>query len=112
MFDYMKRRKTRNTVEELTTAVARRRAKMESLPELAIPAIPEVKPSRRKDVDFEDEGVAKNVRSHDRMETGSTPYTLYLREIGQTGLITPQQEVELAKRIKKGDEAAREQMIK
>jgi len=37
---------------------------------------------------------------------------LYLREIGKTPLLTPDQEVELARRIKKGDEAARHQMIK
>jgi RNA polymerase primary sigma factor len=37
---------------------------------------------------------------------------LYLREIGQVKLLTPAEEVVLAKRIKKGDEAAREHMIK
>src|SRR6201991_2343785 len=37
---------------------------------------------------------------------------IYLREIGKTDLLTPQQEVELAERIKKGDQAARQQMIK
>jgi DNA-directed RNA polymerase sigma subunit (sigma70/sigma32) len=36
---------------------------------------------------------------------------LYLREIGQVKLITPQEEIALAKRIKKGDRKAREQMI-
>jgi len=36
---------------------------------------------------------------------------LYLREIGQVRLITPQEEIALAKRIKKGDRKAREQMI-
>src|SRR6476619_6648385 len=35
----------------------------------------------------------------------------YLQEIGQFPLLTPQQEVELAKKIKKGDAAARERMI-
>lgn len=62
----------------------------------------------------EDEADLKAARAkRDRsLESGSTAYTLYLREIGQTSLITPQQEVELAKRIHAGDEAAREQMIK
>jgi RNA polymerase primary sigma factor len=35
----------------------------------------------------------------------------YLQEIGQFSLLTPQQEIELAKQIKKGDTAARERMI-
>jgi RNA polymerase primary sigma factor len=37
---------------------------------------------------------------------------LYLREIGQVKLITPQEEIALAKRIKRGDRRAREHMIK
>jgi len=36
---------------------------------------------------------------------------LYLREIGQVKLITPKEEIVLAKRIRKGDKRAREQMI-
>ena len=35
----------------------------------------------------------------------------YLQEIGQFPLLTPQQEIELARKIKKGDAAARERMI-
>ena len=41
-----------------------------------------------------------------------TATKLYLREIGLVALLTPQQEVELAARIKKGDKKAREHMIK
>ena len=37
---------------------------------------------------------------------------LYLREIGQVKLLTPPEEMALARRILKGDEEAREQMIK
>jgi RNA polymerase primary sigma factor len=37
---------------------------------------------------------------------------LYLREIGQVKLLTPAEEIVLAKKIKQGDEAARELMIK
>jgi len=37
---------------------------------------------------------------------------IYLREIGKTPLLTPQQEVELADRIKVGDAAARSHMIR
>jgi RNA polymerase primary sigma factor len=39
-------------------------------------------------------------------------FQLYLREIGQVKLLTPDEEVALAERIKLGDKEAREQMIK
>src|SRR3954469_7480616 len=39
-------------------------------------------------------------------------YNLYMREVGETKLLTKLEEVALAKRIRKGDKAAREQMIK
>jgi RNA polymerase primary sigma factor len=43
---------------------------------------------------------------------GHTAINLYLREIGRVRLLTRQEEVELAARIKKGDKKARELMIK
>ncbi len=43
---------------------------------------------------------------------GDTAIKLYLREIGQVALLTPEQEIELAAKIKKGDKKARELMIK
>lgn len=39
-------------------------------------------------------------------------FLLYLREIGQVKLLTPQEEIVLARRIKRGDKDARDQMIK
>lgn len=43
---------------------------------------------------------------------GDTSIALYLRDIGRAKLLTPQEEIELAGRIKKGDREARDQMIK
>jgi RNA polymerase primary sigma factor len=43
---------------------------------------------------------------------GDTSIRLYLREIGQVKLLTPDEEIQLAARIKKGDKKAREHMIK
>jgi RNA polymerase primary sigma factor len=47
-----------------------------------------------------------------RAYDGETAFHLYLNEVGQTPLLTPQEEIALARRIKRGDKAAREQMIK
>src|SRR5436190_19564441 len=59
---------------------------------------------------------AENVtKDKDHVRTNSAPgdmLQLYLREIGEVKLITPEEEIVLAKRIRKGDKKAREEMIK
>ncbi len=68
-----------------------------------------------------DEAVAKTIQDPDPADgrtrerssyDGDTAIKLYLREIGQVKLLTPQEEIDLAARIKRGDKKAREQMIK
>src|SRR5205814_1971898 len=45
------------------------------------------------------------------MNEGGSGLSKYLREVGHMPLLTPEQEIELAAKIKKGDPAARERMI-
>ena len=44
--------------------------------------------------------------------SGDSAFHLYVREIGQTKLLTPKEDIQLARRIQKGDAKAREHMIK
>ncbi len=50
-------------------------------------------------------------RSPSRAAVTTSSMGLYLRDIRKTRLLTPQEEIELALRIEKGDEAARQRMI-
>jgi RNA polymerase primary sigma factor len=52
------------------------------------------------------------LRREVELQEHHTAIHLYLQEIGQVKLLTPQEEIELAARIKKGDKKAREHMIK
>jgi RNA polymerase primary sigma factor len=52
-------------------------------------------------------------KKSNRFESTQAPaLQLYLQEIGQVKLLTPKEEIALAKRIRKGDEEARQHMIK
>ena len=52
------------------------------------------------------------LRREVELQEHHTAIHLYLREIGQVKLLTVQEEIDLAARIKKGDKKAREHMIK
>ena len=46
------------------------------------------------------------------LEDNETGFQLYLREIAQFPLLTPEQEVKLARKIKRGDQKARSEMVR
>jgi len=99
------------------TATARRKPKL-STP-VAIPAIaampepmPAAEPSEAPVKQPTESDTTQFLRRESERHDGDTSIRLYLREIGQVKLLTPQEEIELAARIKKGDKKAREHMIK
>ncbi len=84
------------------------------------PAVPNTLPEVLKTAEFSEplpalDEAALVARPSEKIRTsydGDTAIKLYLREIGLVKLLTPQEEIELAARIKKGDKKAREHMIK
>jgi RNA polymerase primary sigma factor len=83
-----------------------------------IEAAPSIEPLAAESVEVPDVEEKQEEEASAPVEKERTTYDsdtaikLYLREIGQVKLLTPQEEIELAARIKKGDKKAREQMIK
>jgi RNA polymerase primary sigma factor len=67
------------------------------VPDIAVPRVEQLPPARTSDRLSRD---------------GDMSLRLYLREAGETPLLKPEEEVMLARRIKRGDGAAREHMIK
>jgi RNA polymerase primary sigma factor len=75
-------------------------------------ASPVPEPAAVVDVPRDEEAYAAVPERERSGYDGDTAIKLYLREIGQVKLLTPQEEIQLAARIKKGDKKARELMIK
>ncbi|MSS99933.1 MAG: RNA polymerase sigma factor RpoD/SigA [Pedosphaera sp.] len=78
----------------------------------AVGVVPQITP-REFETSLKPVVVRPHPEDHARQPyDGDTAIKLYLREIAQTPLITVQEEITLAARIKRGDKAAAEHMIK
>jgi RNA polymerase primary sigma factor len=104
------KRKAAKTQRRATRpAIAARRKKAAApAPATVVPAAPEPAPPQP----VTEGDTTQFIRRESMRYDGDTAIKLYLREIGQVKLLTPQEEIQLAARIKKGDKKAREQMIK
>jgi len=107
-----RKRPAKRVNSKRVTRMARRDAA--ALTESAVP-VPEPAQGRGEEapkVPREEEALATPAVRERSSYDADTAIKLYLREIGQVKLLTPQEEIELAARIKKSDKKAREQMIK
>ena len=89
-------------------AKIQRRGKV-STPVPSIPAPPTPPPEMAKPSEGE---TTTFIRNEMERYDGDSAIKLYLREIGLVKLLTPQEEIVLAAKIKRGDKKARELMIK
>jgi len=90
----------------------RRRVLRRPVRKVAVTAASPVPERAAADVPRDEEAYAVVPERERSGYDGDTAIKLYLREIGQVKLLTPQEEIQLAARIKKGDKKARELMIK
>ena len=102
-----KRRTAKPRRRPTRPAVAIPRAKIAAPAPIAATAPPSTSPKPASEGD-----TTQFIRQERSSYDGDTAIKLYLREIGQVKLLTPQEEIQLAARIKKGDKKAREEMIK
>ena len=98
------------SLERVYDALERRGIRLEEAPsslieyELPVPGKkPDVKPKKGTPKEREDNIVDISNIANDSVQ-------MYLREIGKVPLLTPEQEVELAKRIERGDQEARKRL--
>jgi RNA polymerase primary sigma factor len=103
-----KRKAVRSKRRAIRSRVAARRAKIAAPAPAPAPGV--FQPASPPPVVEGD--TTQFIRRESSRYDGDTAIKLYLREIGQVKLLTPQEEIQLAARIKKGDKKAREQMIK
>ena len=102
------------TKKKISKPAPARRVKKISAPKAIAPkfvTVTEPKPSGPIPVPKEGD-TTQFLRREVEQQEAHTAIHLYLREIGQVKLLTPQEEIELAAKIKKGDKKAREHMIK
>ena len=102
-----KRKAARSKRRAPRPLAAVRRAKV-SAPKPVAPAVPAPAPPKPAGEGDTTAFIQRESSTYD----GDTAIKLYLREIGQVKLLTRQEEIQLAARIKKGDKKARELMIK
>ena len=93
-------------------AVKTKKSKAAKLQRRGKPSTPEPLPPQPEPARPAEGDTTAFIRREAERYDGDTAIKLYLREIGQVKLLTPQEEIELAAKIKKGDKKAREQMIK
>ena len=96
-------------IKKPKTVKVKRRAKISAPPKARAAAYVIPDPAFPKPVEGD---TTAFIRRESSNYDGDTAIRLYLREIGQVKLLTPDEEIQLAARIKKGDKKAREHMIK